>query len=630
MTNFSERFAHLGRTVGRSVAVLALALPLLAGGASAQTTDTATVKTTDLAVTETIDLSNSPIPAQGKFYVGQRVKYILTASNNGPSAANNAVLKETTEAGLEDVQWSCVGQNGAQCPAAIGTGLPNFAIPVFPAGSDIIVTYTAKVTAEDPQLRSTSNITPPAGVIDSNPVNNTDQVYICAGDPPRLNVTKASNGPWAAFQSGATYTLTVKNLSGFADTSGLITLTDQLPRGIGAALASRFSPAAGWICSYSGEAEQNSTATAYAPDPNEAQLLTCTTNNVIPKGGTVTLTIPVTVTGSASGSLTNRASIGGGSDPQPLPDPVTCILGEQCAENTTLVTARPDPIQVCAVGQPVNLLSSVLRRYDDNDNATIENIATFIPAAETYTAAGANNRFVIDGGYYFNNGYGPGSNASTLQVVVNGTSYATLRTEAGYSGQASGTAENGATFVGGATTLTINRYTFSRLWLTLPADVKSITAFKLVFKSSSAAGEVGDDFGYDVKLFGCVKPTPAATVAKTVQNISSTPIGPVGTTGTGKPGEVLEYCITTTNTGNVGLGNLGFGDNVPANTTFKVGAYGAGKDIRVTYPTGDTFLTSAADADKGVLAAGRVTVNPNNFVLVPSAKYTVCFRATIG
>ncbi|UQN07275.1 hypothetical protein [Deinococcus sp. QL22] len=72
------------------------------------------------------------------------------------------------------------------------------------------------------------------------------------------------------------------------------------------------------------------------------------------------------------------------------------------------------------------------------------------------------------------------------------------------------------------------------------------------------------------------------------------------------------------------------GTTVPANTTFKVGAYGVGQDIRMTYPTGDVFLTSAADTDAGALNSGRVTVSPGAFVLVPDAKFTVCFRATIG
>jgi len=66
-----------------------------------------------------------------------------------------------------------------------------------------------------------------------------------------------------------------------------------------------------------------------------------------------------------------------------------------------------------------------------------------------------------------------------------------------------------------------------------------------------------------------------------------------------------------------------------------------GKDIKVTYPTGDIFLTAAADSDTGALIDKltadvppvlnkRVTVDPSTFVLKPGEKFTVCFRATIG
>ncbi|MFB9990661.1 hypothetical protein ACFFLM_01480 [Deinococcus oregonensis] len=638
MTNFSERFAHLGRTLGRSLAVLALAFPLLGGGASAQTTNI-----TDLEVYETVDLSNSPLPSQGKFYVNQIVNYTLKVSNYGPRAANGAVLSEVVEPGLAPLGWNCTATGGAVCPAPSGTGFPNFVIPILPSGGKLTVTYSGKVTGEDGQLSSTSTITPPAGVTDSNPVNNTDTVYICAA-APQLTISKTSNGSWVALQPGAFYTLTVKNLSKFADSAGLITLKDQLPAGIGIASASGFSPAPGWTCTYSGEAEQGRGGGLI---PFEGQLLTCTTNNILPLGGSVVLTIPVNVTPLAGASVTNYASVGGGGDPDPLPDPTTCTpvaLGsgaaEQCAQNTTLVTPRlVPPTPTCLTGAPVNLLQTALDDYAYLDSVTTDYPAKLIPNAASYTvpATVSGSGFVVEGIYSFNNGYAvynAFSLPTTLQLVVNGTVYATFLTEAGYSGRASVTTQNGATLFDGTTSVQLNRISKTNLWVRLPASVTSITTLKITFKSSSPGTESSDDYGFNVTtIWGCVPAAPAATVSKTVQNITAG--GPVGTTGTGKPGEVLEYCITTTNTGNIGLGNLVFGDNVPANTTFKLGAYGVGQDIRVTYPTGGTptgnvFLTAAADADKGVLAAGRVTVNPSTFILAPGKTYTVCFRATIS
>ena len=110
------------------------------------------------------------------------------------------------------------------------------------------VSMTAKVTAVDGQLTNTAEIQPPTGVTDSNPANNKDSVYICTFDTSlpsetTLLITKTSNGPWTAGQSGATYTLNVKNNSNFA-TSGTVTVKDLMPTGILPASTS-FSPASG-------------------------------------------------------------------------------------------------------------------------------------------------------------------------------------------------------------------------------------------------------------------------------------------------------------------------------------------------------------------------------------------------
>ncbi|MBZ9713413.1 DUF11 domain-containing protein [Deinococcus multiflagellatus] len=117
------------------------------------------------------------------------------------------------------------------------------------------------------------------------------------------------------------------------------------------------------------------------------------------------------------------------------------------------------------------------------------------------------------------------------------------------------------------------------------------------------------------------------SVSKTVQNITRG--GPVGTSSSGNPGDVLEYCIATRNDGNLNATNILFSDSVPANTAFRVGAYGAGQDIRVSSPAGTVFYTAAADGDPGLLSGGKVSVNGGSFVLAPAQTVTFCFRATI-
>ncbi|MCD0164223.1 DUF11 domain-containing protein [Deinococcus sp. 12RED42] len=117
------------------------------------------------------------------------------------------------------------------------------------------------------------------------------------------------------------------------------------------------------------------------------------------------------------------------------------------------------------------------------------------------------------------------------------------------------------------------------------------------------------------------------TVAKTVRNVTRN--GAVGTTGEGNPGDVLEYCITTTNVGGLNATNISFSDVVPNTTTFTVAGFGAGKDIRLTAASGEVFYTADADADAGQLKDGKVLVQGGSFILAPTQSVTICFRATI-
>jgi uncharacterized repeat protein (TIGR01451 family) len=136
----------------------------------------------------------------------------------------------------------------------------------------------------------------------------------------------------------------------------------------------------------------------------------------------------------------------------------------------------------------------------------------------------------------------------------------------------------------------------------------------------------------------CTPPAPPKPVVdKTVQNITAN--GPVTKETTGKPGDVLEYCITATNTGGSNATKLGLGDNIPASSQALPGGYGAGKDIKFTGPDAAVkYLTFAADADTGLLqpavinppAPPRIVISDPALILAPSKSFQVCFRTTIN
>ncbi|MBS0557058.1 MAG: hypothetical protein JSR27_06550, partial [Proteobacteria bacterium] len=145
---------------------------------------------------------------------------------------------------------------------------------------------------------------------------------VCA--VPALAITKTANGPWIAGQSGAQYTLTVKN-NGSIATSGMVTVLDTVPAGV--TPPASFSNN-GWTCNFA------------------SPTLSCTSSAVLAAlGGSSSIVVPVTVSPSAIPSVTNNASVGGGGDPNNggnPPTPGSCAVADpHCASTTTPVSGVP-------------------------------------------------------------------------------------------------------------------------------------------------------------------------------------------------------------------------------------------------------------------------------------------------
>ena len=139
---------------------------------------------------------------------------------------------------------------------------------------------------------------------------------------PDLALVKDDGG--ASFSAGGsgTYTFTVSNV-GSTGTSGTTTVKDILPAGLsfGTPLTPGGANAAAWTCVRSTTTNANDTAT-------------CTSTTVIAAAGTSTFTLPVAVAGSAGGStLTNRAKVFGGNDPNKATETTTGTIGA-CANDS--------------------------------------------------------------------------------------------------------------------------------------------------------------------------------------------------------------------------------------------------------------------------------------------------------
>ncbi len=101
----------------------------------------------DLAVTKTVNPTT--------VVSGSVVTYTVTVVNNGPGAANGALVRDTPGAGLDCLDpvttAACAASDGAACPTPTvpvadltGTGVP---VPTFPAGGRVVLTLQCRVTA---------------------------------------------------------------------------------------------------------------------------------------------------------------------------------------------------------------------------------------------------------------------------------------------------------------------------------------------------------------------------------------------------------------------------------------------------------------------------------------------------
>jgi len=102
--------------------------------------------------------------------------YSVTAINNGPFPANNAVIADTPSAGLSLASVSCLASGGAVCPASLSTTTfqAGVAIPTFPPNSTLVFSVNVNVSAVfGTSVTNSVSITAPAGIPDTVPGNNT-------------------------------------------------------------------------------------------------------------------------------------------------------------------------------------------------------------------------------------------------------------------------------------------------------------------------------------------------------------------------------------------------------------------------------------------------------------------------
>ena len=238
--------------IGAGASAPALTLTVnVAANAPASVTNTATVSgggevnTTNNTATNITTIGAGPDLTIAKTHTGNfsqsqiGATYTITVTNSGNSADQFAGHRHGCVAGRSNgdgvcggAGWTCNPLPALSCTrsGAIGAGA------VAPA-----LTLTVNVAPDaGTTLTNTATV---AGGGDVNTGNNTATDPTTIGAGPDLTIAKTHTGNFSQGQTGATYTITVRNAGGVG-TTGAITVTDTLPSGL---TPTAFS-GADWTC----------------------------------------------------------------------------------------------------------------------------------------------------------------------------------------------------------------------------------------------------------------------------------------------------------------------------------------------------------------------------------------------
>ena len=247
------------------------------------------------------------------FVAGTPVTYTIVVTNNGPSAASGATLTDNFPAVLSSPTWSCTSTAGSSCPSA-GTTMSNVPLNLASGGVATFVLTALLDASATSSFTNTATVASPSGVTDPNPGNNSSSDTSGVAIAADVSVTKTDGSLTAEPGSIVTYTITVAN-AGPSSVSGA-TVTDPLPATLTGAT---------WTCAAS--------AGSSCPASGNGSINTVVD---LATSGNATFTLSATVDPSASGTLSNTATV---SVPATVFDPNG---GNNSATDTDTLNATTD------------------------------------------------------------------------------------------------------------------------------------------------------------------------------------------------------------------------------------------------------------------------------------------------
>ncbi|WP_309571286.1 DUF11 domain-containing protein, partial [Deinococcus sp.] len=589
------------------------------------------------------DLTLTKTDGVNSVSAGGATTYTITLTNAGPGSANSTVLTDPAASGLSKTVVSCVAAGGATCPTITTSTLESgVTIATLPSGGSITLTVPVAVTAIAGAVSNSVTATLPAGTVDLTPtgtVTDTDTVTPVTDVAISKAVSRAYAGP------GQTLTYIVKVWNNGPNVATGATITDTVPATLSGVT---------WTCAATGTATCGTASGSGNTISLSATLPVDPAPITTPDTQYVTVTVTGTLAATATGTVGNTAAVAHASDTTggnnsaaattaivdavndsavsvPFSTAATItVLGNDtvggiaATTSNTLVTISANGglsgLSVNASGQLVVPSSAPAGTYTVTYRLCDATVGTACDTATvpiTIGAAQAHLKLTKTGPTYAQptqditytltvTNAGPDT-ATTLTVTDTlpaGLTYKSSSPAASVSGQTlTWTATSLAN--AGTWTITVTASTSDTVTLESTPAVRTLTNQASV--SSATADPVSGN-----NAASAVTAVVYGKLSKKVRNVTSS--GVFGTSGQGLPGEVLEYCIDYGNYGGVALPNFAITDHVPGNTAALTTAYDAdepstatGFGVKLVRGAVTSYLTSAADADTGVLSSSGGT-----------------------
>jgi uncharacterized repeat protein (TIGR01451 family) len=159
----------------------------------------------DLSITKT-DGNTSVVP-------GTSDTYTITVSNNGPDTVTGASVSDPLPAGTIAANWAFAGSSGGGSVSGDTSGIGALATTVdLPANASVTFSFTVQISPlATGTYINTATVSPPAGVTDNDPGNNSATDSDTLTPQADLSITKTDGVTSVVPGTVDTYTITVTN-----------------------------------------------------------------------------------------------------------------------------------------------------------------------------------------------------------------------------------------------------------------------------------------------------------------------------------------------------------------------------------------------------------------------------------